>query len=280
MVKNVVWLASYPKSGNTWLRIFLTAFLNKEKFNLNELIVEQIFSSLEIFEKSTMLNSKNINYEIIEQFQKSIISNLAYGFDKNYYVKIHNANIFKNESLINFEDTKGIVHIVRNPLDVVVSFAKHYDISIHKAITVLNDKNAINNSLQQLPYELSSWQGHFFSWHKTQLNTQYLLLKYEDLLVNPVYLFGKCLEFLGYSFSDEELKTAIEKSTFNQIKKQEVENGFAEKKEFSKSFFNKGKAGTWKEVLAPAQIIKIVKAQKKGMIELGYYQELPFEYQV
>lgn len=276
----IIWLASYPKSGNTWVRIFLSSlFSTTNDVNINNLKIKQ-FPLRHNFENLT----NNIND--VNEFVKNCINaqekiNLD---NKVKILKTHNA--YWRSSGYYFTDinnTLGCIYIVRDPRNVITSIKNHYSKnSINDALKFIkNEKQFIGNLKNpliesDLPTVISSWKNHFNSWKK--IKTNYLLIKYENLLNKPEEEFSKITNFLekisDFRFDKKNISTSITNSNFNLLKNQEKREGFNEavKDEFGnpKKFFNLGPDNNWKKILDPIVAKDLENNFKYEMEELGY----------
>ncbi|HJX71832.1 MAG TPA: sulfotransferase domain-containing protein [Bacteroidales bacterium] len=277
--RKIVWLASYPKSGNTWFRIFLTNLLNhtNEPANINNLYPSTIASSRSLLDEATGLESSNLTLDEIELLRPQVYRYVAETSSEILYHKIHDAwiSLPDGNTLVPEEVTKAVLYFIRNPLDVAISFAHHSATTIDKAIEMMNNsqyafcgrETKLHNQTRQ---RLLSWSEHVASWID-QSGLPLLVMRYEDILTDTFAVFKDALKFCGIEATDEKICKSIEFSSFENIKKQEQEKGFREKAAKSESFFRKGISGDWKYVLTKEQIDKIVSRHKKMMERFGYW---------
>jgi hypothetical protein len=276
MKKNIVWLASYPKSGNTWTRVFMANYVANPskplpindvyKFGMGDSIADSYHrvAGHRINTQDTVTVSK-----LRDKVLLAIASNNA---DVNF-VKTHNGNYFAhNKPLIPHQVTKSAVYVIRNPLDMVLSYARHYDKSPEEATDLIcHKKNQILGDPTGVGSFLGTWNDHVVSWTNF-LPFPVLILKYEDMLADPHKEFRKLLLHLGVTFDEERLDRAVQFSSFKELHSQEKESGFIERSSSSKSqFFSEGRSGQWKEKLAPELVSKIRKVNIKSMKRFGYY---------
>ena len=186
-------------------------------------------------------------------------------------MKTHQAlAIDRGHPTINFSVTAGAIYIIRNPLDVAISYAHHLGQSIDAAIELMNLKNAetaINNKQVNALY--GSWSQHVLSWTRKPHRAIYVM-RYEDVLGDPKKTFGALAWHLLFKPSEQELAEAIDRSSFEKLKEQEEKAGFRERPEKAERFFRDGRAGQWKEVLTSAQVARIVEVHKEQMERFGY----------
>ncbi len=276
---NIIWLASYPKSGNTWFRAFLTNLLNKPETpaDINNLYPSTIASSRQLFDDLSGINSADLMPEEIDQLRCEIYRQEALESDELIYHKIHDAFTHTKAGIpiIPADVTRAVLYFIRNPLDIAVSFAHHLATSIDKTINIMNNENyafckhtdRLNNQLRQ---KLLSWSSHVKSWVDDS-NLPLLVIRYEDMYSDTFVTFKKAVAFIGLKASDDEISAAVEKSRFENLKKQEAEKGFREKNIRSESFFRKGNTGDWKNTLNARQINEIIRYHRKTMERFGYY---------
>ena len=198
----IIWLASYPKSGNTWVRLFLNSllFTSDAAVDINNIKIEQ-FPSRKYF-----LGITN-NLDDVSEFMKNCNNAQSQlNLDKKLkFFKTHNA--FWRSGDYSFTDalnTKGIIHIVRDPRNVITSVKNHYNYeNYEKALKFMKDeKNMIgikgSTKEMNLPTLISSWKIHFNSWRNlTKLKDSYLLVKYEDLIKDPTNEFLRITNFIN-----------------------------------------------------------------------------------
>jgi hypothetical protein len=275
---NIVWLASYPKSGNTWFRVFLSALLQPacETVDINNLHSTTIASSRQLFDELTGIASSDLSDEEIDRLRPLVYQKNAAELNRTVFHKIHDAYSVSSGdvALIPSPSTKAVLYFIRNPLDVAVSLANHLNTSIGKAIVIMNNSeyafSGRTDRLQhQLRQRLTTWSMHVKSWNY-ESGLPVHLIHYEDMLINPFDTFSKALYFIELSYSATEIQAALEKSSFSKLKSQEDEKGFSEKNSASASFFRKGIAGDWKNMLTKKQVKQIIADHGEIMEKYGY----------
>jgi len=276
--KNIIWLASYPKSGNTWFRVFLTNLLSDTDVpaNINDLTDTSISSSRKIFDEYTGLSSSDLTFNEIDCLRPEVYRMQSDESDEILFKKVHDKYYIteREEPLFPAEITKGVIYFIRNPLDVLVSFAYHSAKPIEKMVETLNNSNfafcnqddKLQNQLRQI---LGSWSDHVESWI-TQKDTPVHVIRYEDMIENTFDIFKNAVKYIGLKKSDSEINEAIKKSEFSVLAEQEKEDGFKEKMIKSKSFFRKGEIGDWKNFLDKNTTEEIISNHNSLMKEFGY----------
>ena len=276
----IVWLASYPKSGNTWVRIFLNSLLysNSGESDINNLKIGQ-------FPNRSHFDGITENLDDINEFASNCINaQLKLNLDNNHKIfKTHQA-FWKNGKNV-FTDTintLGVIYIVRDPRNVITSIKNHFNLNDYdEALSFLfNDKNVLgiknSNEEMDLPQIISSWKSHFNSWQK--IKKKYLLIKYENLLEKPIDEFKKITNFLeeimGTKFNNEKIINSINNTNFSKLKLKEKLTGFVESPRDSSgkpiTFFNLGPDNNWQKILNKDTRKKIEKKFSQEMIRLGY----------
>jgi protein O-GlcNAc transferase len=274
----IVWIASYPKSGNTWARTFLH---NLAKILAGENDAQDInamwrFSTWEI---NKQLYTEVLGFEPTDSHRSDVATvrhqvqqRIADRFDGLVFVKTHNALINDGGySLVNFAVTSGAIYIVRNPLDVAVSYTHHSGRSLDEIIQVMGTEYAASTVTDKVVHEVQgSWSQNVLSWtHKP--HPAIYLMRYEDMLAEPEKTFGDLVRHLLIDASPAQLSEAIERSSFERLRAQEQESGFRERsKTASAQFFREGRAGQWKEILTRNQIDRIVSDHRQQMARFGY----------
>lgn len=272
----IVWLASYPRSGNTWARNFIYNLLNilegAEATDINRL---QTFSLWDIaavrFEKVLGKPITSVSRAEIAKARPLVQKDVAKQAQGPVLVKTHNALVLDHGvPTISMAVTAGAVYIVRNPLDVAVSFAHHFGIDIDRAITRMNRKGLETDVNAHTAYEVyGSWSQNVMSWtHKP--HDAILVLRYEDMLSRPMETFRSLADHLVIQASDEQIAQAMELSSFERAKEQERQRGYRERPQQSKAFFREGRAEQWRDALSPDQIGRLVTEHREQMARFDY----------
>ena len=275
----IIWLASYPKSGNTWVRMFLNSliFTSDATVNINNIKLGQ-FPNRRYFQDIT----NNID-DVKEFIQNCNYAQSKLNLDnKIKFFKTHNA-FWKigQHHFTDDENTRGIIHIVRDPRNVITSIKNHYDHkNYEEALKFMKDENKIigvkgSTNEEDLPTPISSWKLHYKSW-KNLINfkSEYILIKYEDLLKDPISQFTNITAFIekisDIKFNERNIHKSIQNTKFENLKKQEELKGFKEKPKNSKKFFNLGPSNDWRNLLDKNTREKIETSFKNEMQDLGY----------
>ena len=278
-MKKTYWIASYPKSGNTWLRIFLNNLLHddNEPVCINDLPVHNIIASARLpFDLALGLKSSDLLPDEIACLRPRVDEILAQESPKKLFRKIHDAYLHTacGDPIISTRASAGVIYLIRNPLDVTVSYAHHYAISFDKGIQQLGDRDnqlafRPNGTGSQFSQMISCWSRHVRSWTE-QTDIPVLVLRYEDLLADPLTYFARAVHFAGLGADIEDIQAAIEASRFDKLQSQEQRERFKETPRGTTHFFRKGQAGDWRNHLSKAQIQAIVTKHGQVMGAHGY----------
>ena len=284
----IIWIASYPKSGNTWIRSILSAYLFSEdgKFSFKLLKNIDRFSSKNLFTES--INDSNYQSRVSKYW---IPSQKMINQDKKiHFLKTHNAlcTIDNNKFTDRF-NTIAVIYIVRDPRNLITSLAHHYELSLEEAFSFLANKRKIIfpqsfvkndkpvNKSKDFNF-LGNWSDHYISWKNINF-CPIKIIKYEDLMIDTESIFFSTLEFLSkflkIKLDKKKINNALISTSFKKLSRMEKKEGFQEAIISSKTkkkirFFNLGKKNNWNKLLDKKIIRKIESNFKNEMIELGY----------
>lgn len=273
-MSGIIWLASYPKSGNTWLRAFLANLLENgsRPVAINDL-PRYAFgdNNLLHYRDLTGRDPASLTSAEIAALRPRIHEWFARSQEREVFVKTHNAMLrVEGEPLITPSATAGAIYVVRNPFDLAVSFSHHYRLPLQKAVDGLCDEKfmllAADNHASQY---LGSWATHVRSWQNAPGLTQHRL-RFEDMVCAPTETFGAVAQFLGFPPDPERLRKAIAFSRFEELAGQEQAGGFVEARSDDLAFFRQGRIGVWRDVLSDPQVRQLIDALGPVLVELGY----------
>ena len=271
----IIWLASFPKSGNTWMRAYLHNLLRNpdEAYDINRL-GEFSFSDSTIHFYKTYLTKpwQEWTTRDVMDVRWKVQRDIGRMSADDVFVKTHNAHVeFDGLPMIHMDLAAGAVYIVRNPLDICISLADHYGCSIDDSIRILADNASGTPSGDQLVFEMhKTWSVHVLSWTK-QPGPWLHLVRYEDMLRKPVVTFTRVAKFLGLNPPRARVERAIRLSSFESLRAQEDEKGFRERSYKAEKFFRVGKADQWRTALSKAQVDRVVDVHKEQMERFGYW---------
>lgn len=272
-----VWLASYPKSGNTWVRAFLSSVLQGGgPVDINRLTAAMQPSRRDGLDDLFGIETSDLlPAEILDARPAALAASDAMHSDA-VLCKVHEAWVRTSTGLPLFPAavTKASVYIVRDPRDVAVSFAHHWQMPIDHVIDLMADPAAALSGVSSCftantVQPLLTWSGHVESWLDLAAPSP-LLLRYEELLAAPVAQGRRVARHLGQLAADDVYEAAARHTDFATLRCQEDEHGFAESRVVEQRFFRSGKAGAWRTALSPSQTARIEREQGTVMTRLGY----------
>lgn len=282
----IYWLASYPKSGNTWLRIFLANLQSDSEapVSINALREEfcgdgraqgSIASDRRWLDDLLGCDTADLYGDEVHRLRPAVYR-WATRADAVEICKIHDAYTLTpdGEPLVSREATLGAVYLVRNPLDVAPSFAHHLGRDIDHAIARMGDPDDTlapsgNKLLSQVAQRLLGWSGHVRSWVEAP-DLRLIVLRYEDMLGQPTETFTAAARFLGLPADPSRITRAIHFSRFDEVVRQETEYGFDERTRHDARFFRQGRSGAWRDQLTSAQVERIIADHAPMMRRFGY----------
>jgi hypothetical protein len=276
--RGIVWLASYPKSGNTWLRVFLYHLLRiagghpREDDELNRLERASIYETrkVDLFERVLGKPLAAASLAEIMQARPRVQAAIAQTTPGVALVKTHNllGQVYGMPT-VNPQASIGAIYVVRDPRDVAPSLANHLGSTVAKAVEVLNTSGYFTESSAEGASEVwGSWSEHVRSWTADPGPTL-LVLRYEDMLADPVRSFTAVAKHLALTATARQIREAAELSSFGRLREQEARTGFAERPPNTERFFNTGKSGTWRERLTDDEVATIVTTHKAEMTRFG-----------
>jgi aryl sulfotransferase len=279
-LSGIIWLASYPKSGNTWLRAFFANFQSDSgiPIDINNLDIWGA-GNRRMADDALGVESSDLTSEEIDRYRPAVYRITASRSGKTLFLKTHDAYLLNSEAepLIPRDVTRAALYVVRNPLDVSVSYA-HYaakplDCAIDQmaleTMTLARSGDRLSYQLQQ---RLLTWSRHVLSW-LDQSAIRLHVMRYEDMCRQPVEAFTGAVRFLGLDDDFERVRRAIDFSSFDALRQQELKHGFKEKPFEAASFFRSGRVGAWRAILTDKQIERLVLDHGAVMRRLGYLSE-------
>ena len=274
----IIWLASYPKSGNTLVRSLLSAYFFSEdgKYTFDQIKNIHQFPDVNLF-KNLGINV-NDQKEVIKNY--IVVQNKINKKNSIQFYKTHSSlfNIDSN-AFTNLKNSLGVIYIVRDPRNIVTSWANHNDLSINDSSDYLiHQKETLGNSNKVYH---GTWNYNFQSWKSFKYQDRYLLIKYEDLINDKKNIFLQILEFINkfrkekFSIDIKKINNILNYTSFEKMKKLEKEKGFFEAMRdnetgINKPFFNLGPDNKWQNLLDDKIRSKIENAFHEEMSELGY----------
>ncbi len=297
----IYWLASYPKSGNTWFRTFLANLMSGSDtpVDINDLH-HTIASSRGWLDEVLGFDTGELHPDEVDRLRPHVYRWSLRAAEPSYH-KIHDAYHAVGgaaaggaataggaagsatagaapEPLPSREATLGALYIIRNPLDVAPSYAHHRNSSIDSAIDAMCDPaHALSRGTKGLPAQvrqrMGTWSEHVTSWVDAP-GLPCTVIRYEDMIDDPVPTFTWAAQFLRVPHDPALIARALDFSSFDRLAQMEAAHGFREKNPTGGNFFRKGGKESWKGVLTPAQVRRIIEAHGPTMRRFGYTDTL------
>ena len=286
-----IWLASYPKSGNTWFRMLVANLAATDRpVDINNLPERGgIASARGPFDHLTLIESGLLTHDEADRLRPRVYEELKRGAPDDEYdaleppqpvrfVKCHDAytHTVNGEPMLGgAKGADAAIIIVRDPRDVAPSLAHHSHMTVDAAIDFMSNAAAAfcdksSQQANQLRQQLPGWSGHTESW-QTQRDIPIHLVRYEDMKADTAGTLRRALAFAGRDVGDSDVARAVAFADFSELKRQETELGFREAAPKSpRAFFRRGEVGGWRDELTTEQIARIEKTHGPMMQRLGY----------
>ena len=267
----IVWLASYPKSGNTFVRSMLASYF----FSKDGLYDFSLIKNIKQFPHGGLFEKLGINIKN----QSEVINNYIKVQDiinKSGSIQFFKTHSFFFDKFTNLNNTLGVIYIVRDPRNVIISFSNFMNMSMEETLKFMTKGKGDGLSW------IENWSKNYNSWKIFQKHQKYLLIKYEDLIQKPDKIFLEILEFLHklqnkskITIDENKFKNTIKSTSFRNLQKLEKEKGFPEAHKDQNTgkvipFFSLGSKRDWTKSLDKKIIIELEKNFNQEMKELGY----------
>jgi hypothetical protein len=271
------WIASYPKSGNTWMRLLLTAYFADDGcYDLAAEVTARGAGSCRLFEDALGIACDDLLPQESRILQPAMYRVLAARYPEGLWLKVHDRQAMLGEAgwLFPPEASGSAIYIIRDPRDVAVSNAFHdghgdMDRAVAKlcsAATRLGERGD-----QQLAQYPGDWSGHVHSW-VDQRGIRVLVVRYEDMLADAGAVLAAVIRFVRpqVAIDAERIAHAVALSRFDALQAAEDQRRFAETPDGAARFFRQGEAGDWHRHLSPAQAGRLCLQHGDIMRRFGY----------
>lgn len=270
----IVWLASYPKSGNTWMRAFLANLVanRPDPVPLDELRRYCDDESLpERYAGLAGRPASELDFAAAAGLRHRVHAEIAAAHPRSIFVKTHNPAAYpEGDPIHNPHVTAAAIYIVRNPLDVAASVSRHFGLGLDEAIDFMGHEQAgTPNEDLFIGQWLGSWSTHVAGWTNQTFHRS-LLLRYEDLLEKPAKAFGKVVKLVTATADPARVERARKHADFRVLAKMESRDGFIERSDKTDRFFRTGAAGGWRQALNREQVQRVIDRHRDEMKRLGY----------
>ena len=280
----IIWIASYPKSGNTWLRALISSYYYSEKGHFNQNSLPNISQ----FPQEKYFKSFNYDPRVVTDTVKFWISaQEIINKDKKFkFFKTHNIlGAINNCKFTDKKNTIGCIYVVRDPRNVLTSLQNHYEMSKEESLNFMLNENkfiydhSVKNDYSNFQF-ISSWEKNYQSWIN-QKNFSVITIKYEDLINDTLETFKKVIEYIELitksqeGYNDKKAENSIQSTSFEKMRNMEKKDGFTEsilsKNESQKiPFFHLGPKNDWRNIFDQNYQKKLNFIFKQNLKELNY----------
>ena len=271
----LVWIASYPKSGSTWVRAFLHNYILQPEapYDINALMdLSTGESGAARYRRYDPRPASQYSIADVQRMRPLVHRDLMDVHPNLVFVKTHNASVLvEGVPLMTPAVTAGAIYIVRDPRDIAVSYARHRGRSLDDTIAFMADPLAATGGTDDKIYErLSSWSVHVHFWTRHPHPLRHVM-RYEDMIAAPETAFAELVRVLGQEPPADRLARAVTFSAFRELQAQERVKGFIEQPvESTELFFRAGQPNGWRAVLTAAQRDRIERDHGEVMARFGY----------
>jgi len=271
----LVWLASYPKSGNTWLRVLLANLMagRDEPADINNLSEEETLLGRWRFGDDTLVDADLLHWRELERMRPMHCDFAAAGLACLSFCKTHDRFLGRAGEPVLGMRARGAIYAVRDPRDVAISLSHHNSVNLEQAIHIMADpmrRSTVDGPLVR--YLLGDWDSHVTGWTDQRL-VPVKVVRYEDLRQDTAAVLAEIVAFLGARATTAEIGRAVVHSSLDELQRQETAKGFRETRPGQRRFFRTGRVGEWRDVLAPHQVRTIEQRFGPVMARWGYATE-------
>ncbi|MBN33946.1 MAG: sulfotransferase [Rhodospirillaceae bacterium] len=273
----ILWLASFPKSGNTWMRAFLHNLIHDRggSLDVNAISATALLDAgKRYYTPFTDKDPGELSREEVAALRPKVQAAMARSSSGTVFVKTHTTlTMLAGYPSHDPDLMAGAVYMVRDPRDVAVSYADHLGITLDAAIAAMGQENGQTDATDKGVTEfIGSWSQNVTSW-VSQEGPTVLVVRYEDMLATPKTTFGRVVKFLHLQRTPHMVRKAIENTRFDKLARQETKTGFGERSPKQEKFFRRGRSGGWRAILSEAQVQQIEQDHGALMRHFGYLGE-------
>jgi aryl sulfotransferase len=281
-MKRAVLLASYPKSGNTWMRAVLTSVMHGgAAVDINHMLVRNC-ADRQLCARYLGINLSDLTFAEIEALRSRALEFSAREGSRRHFLKVHDAwlpSLHAGAFPIPEDLIESVIYIVRDPRDVAASFARHLGKSVDETIGRMSRPRFRlayhpRGLGWQIPQLMSTWSVHVSSWLDGFAGRLHVV-RYEDMQSDPAGAFATVFRSIGLRVSPSVLRSAISAAAFDVLQTQERNGGFIERPRSCEFFFGTGTARSWHTKLTAEQAERIVADHGHVMRRLGYETDMP-----
>jgi len=270
----LVWLASYPKSGNTWMRVLLRNLMKggEQPADINRLASAETLIGRWRFDDDLLVDSDMLTWRELERLRPLQCDFAAAGLKEPFFCKTHDSFRGQSGGPALGSGARAALYLVRDPRDIAVSLCHHASLSLSAAIDNMTDATFWSGGGMQVPYLQGDWAGHVLGW-TVQRQLDIKIVRYEDLRQDTVATMREIVAFLGARATGPEIDRAVRHSSLEELRRQEEAKGFRESRPGQDRFFRSGRIGEWRDVLSASQVRAVEERCGPVMADLGYRLE-------
>jgi len=278
LAKQIILVASYPKSGNTWVRLVLQGLMHADRAgDLNAL--DGAFYGQQrrnLFDELAPAKASDLTAEEIDDFLPSVNTSMTSLMESPAIVKTHELARRNRAGAWMYapEQVKAVLHVVRHPFDVAVSFAHHMGWTVEQAVVQMGSAFRFSSQDYKLslpfPEAVGTWSENVLGWTGPDQPYRCITVRYEDLLLDSMSLFRSIAHFAEFVFTETDLQRSVTAASFDKLRSLEESKGFRERPASSPQFFRSGKAFSWEGKLPEDLQRRICKRHAEAMQRFGY----------
>ena len=276
----IVWLASYPKSGNTFVRSLLCSYIFSRDGNFNF----ELLKHIKQFPANSLFKQLGVDINSDDEIYKNYINTQKIFNKKNSIRFLKTHSCFFNTKKFQFTDrhnTLGVIYIVRDPRNIITSHTHHFQKTPQESFESLLSHLILPKDARHCTTYLGTWKYHYNSWKVFRRFNKYLLVRYEDLINDTEKTFLNILKFIShlgqvkFTLDKEKFENTLKTTQFEKMQTMETKESFAEAKEDKNTgkkirFFNMGIKNDWKKILDKKIKERLEKELSDEMKELNY----------